>query len=177
MDKPPRKYSDDRRERREPAWKRERKNRFDDRVHEESRERTRERQNNRRNVSRSRGNNQRYLESMYSMHYNQMMQLYNGTNNFQQNPPVQQNPVPNQQPSLFGNGPAQNQPNQQPSLFGNMPAQNQLNMPVPPPNFSHNNVAQFGSAQQPQPFYGQSFPPNMYQGNPNWNGGQNPNQP
>ena len=38
-------------------------------------------------------------------------------------------------------------------------------MPTPPPNFSHTNVAQFGSI--PQPFYGQSVPQQPFQNYPN----------
>ena len=56
----------------------------------------------------------------------------------------------------------------QPSFFGNMQSQPQFSfppMPTPPSNFSHQNIAQFGSSCQPQQFIGQ----NIFQGP--WNGG------
>ena len=96
-----------------------------------------------------------------------MMQMYNGpTNNYQ--PQFGTN-----QPPLFPTNPPNNV-----SLFGNMPPQPQnsfTNPPIPPPNFSHQNVAQFGSTSQPQQFYGQSHSQNVL---PGWKGGpQNQGQP
>jgi len=88
---------------------------------------------------------------MYNMHYTEMMRLYNGGYRPNQT---------QQYPGIFNNN------TQEPNMF-NMP------MPNPPPNFSHANVAQFGSA--PQQFYGQSFPQPNCQNNPN-NGNPNNNQ-
>lgn len=96
-----------------------------------------------RNASRGRNEqNQRYLTNMYSMHYNQMMRLYNGEfDPF--NPPPMQNPYTNQQ-------------------------RPQNVMP-------HANIAQFGTPNFQNPFYGQVFPTNQ-QGFPMNQGGQYPNQ-
>ena len=80
---------------------------------------------------------------MYSANYNQMMQLIHGAQSIQNNPMQMQM---QQHPS---------------SLFGNMQPQPQFHFPpMPPSNFSHQNIAQFGSSNQPQPFFGQ----NMHQG-------------
>ena len=80
-----------------------------------------------------------------------MVQLYGGNNNYQASlTPAQQNA-----PSFFGNS---------------MQSQTPFNLPTnppPPQNFSHQNIAQFGSSTQNYQFYGQ----NMFQG-PHWNNNQ-----
>ncbi len=67
-------------------------------------------------------------------------------------------------------------PNPNHQFPNNFPQTNQLN---PPQNFSHSNVANFGSSSQPQqPFYGQTYPPNNqginFQAFPGWSGPQQP---
>lgn len=82
------------------------------------------------------------------------MQLY-GNNQFQPNTMQAQQNIP----SFFGN--TQPQPQPQPQLQNQF---NPLQMQVPPQNFSHQSIAQFGSSSHPQQFYGQS----IFQ-NPGWN--------
>ena len=81
---------------------------------------------------------------MYNMHYSQMMHLYNGT---------------------FNPNPSQNIP------YPPFPPATQ---PTPPQNFSHANIANFGSSSQPQPFYGQTAPAQNsginFQAYPGWTG-------
>jgi hypothetical protein len=76
------------------------------------------------------------------MHYDQMMRLYNGN--------IQQNPINN---------------NVQPNQMQN-PFFNPQTGPIPP--FPHQNIAQFGSINAPQQFYGQTFQTNppIFQGQP-----------
>lgn len=94
--------------------------------------------------------NQKYLESMYSMHFNQMMRLYNG--NFQ----------PNSQPQ---------QPQQLP-IMENLFANQQM----VPNSMQHANIAQFGSTNMPNQFYGQVFQPPSNQNQTEYFGFQQLNQ-
>jgi hypothetical protein len=71
------------------------------------------------------------------------------------------------------NGGYQPPQTQQPGIFGNNMQPPAFNMPMPPANFPHNNVAQFGST--PQQFYGQSCPPPNYPSYPNSNPNNYPN--
>ena len=160
IERPPRKFSEDRRDRRREGPYR-RPNRFEER--EDSRDRTREKQN--RNNSRPRNpQNQQYLESMYNRHYNEMMRLYNGE--VQPNQRMQNN--------IQSQPQSQSQQQQGPGIFPSQPGQFGFGtFPTPPPNFSHQNIAQFGSNPNNTQFFGQSCPPPQnYQGFGNWQGPQ-----
>lgn len=84
--------------------------------------------NNRQNSRARNEQNQKYLSNMYSMHYNQMMRLYNGEYD-PYNPPPMHNP------------------------YGNPPRPQNV---IP-----HTNIAQFGSPNFQNQFYGQVFPNNQ----------------
>lgn len=63
-----------------------------------------------------------------------------------------------------------------PNPHQNMPSSfPPTSQPMPPPNFSHANIANFGSSAQPQqPFYGQTVPPQNsginFNAYPGWTG-------
>lgn len=137
---------------------------------EGSRERTRDlMRNNNRQVSRGRNEqNQRYLSNMYSMHYNTMMRLYNGEYD-PYNPPPMQNPYANH-PHPHHSHPIM--PHTNVAQFGSPNFQNQFYGQVFPNN---QGVPPQGFGQYPPVQGGQQQPFNNNGGNSTSNGGNNPN--
>lgn len=135
---------------------------------EPQRDRTRE-QRNRQNSRGRNEHNQRYLESVYSAHYDQMMRLYSGgpqqhyPNNPYQHPMMQYQPQPPQYqqqppPQQYEQLPQQKQYNEQQRQY---PPQQYQQQPPPQqhlPQQQYYGAPAFGGGFQPQT---QSVPPQV----------------